>query len=188
MKKISIVLLCVLLLVTLTGCNALFGNIRIDDPSRYGEYSTKDSFLPQDITEYTVNKYSCNIYAYFDICHQLYLDITVTKEQFELIISEARKNKDFKYEKQSYYDEDYIEIVMCDSYDIYDHDEDSPEKKVGWADIDKIIYNPQTLNIIFVCFHANDTGVYPLNEVEYFNRFSIDETEYVENIEENEQK
>ena len=57
------------------------------------------------------------------------------------------------------------------------------EPNVGWADIEKVIYNPETLNIIYVCFHANDTAVYKLDEVAYFNRFSILEEDYVKSIE-----
>ena len=47
----------------------------------------------------------------------------------------------------------------------------------------KIIYNPQTNRIVYVALHANDTGVYPLKDVAYFNCFHIDEKEYVKHIE-----
>ena len=56
------------------------------------------------------------------------------------------------------------------------------DQVVGFADIEKIIYNPETYRIVFVAFHANDTGVYPLKDFAYFNCFNIDENEYVEHL------
>ena len=84
--------------------------------------------------------------------------------------------------KDAYYSNGYTEIVFQDSYEVY-HREDDVESNVGWADIEKVIYNPETLNVIYVCFHANDTGVYNLDEVAYFSRFSILEEDYVKSIE-----
>ena len=169
------------LFLILSGCELVYGNTKIEDPSRYGEQSLIGfaEFLPESIEEYEVNKYYYNSYAYFDYCQEIFLDITVTEIQFEQIIEEARRKSDFKLERDAYYADGYVEIIYDDYYHI---NSNNKTNNVSWADIDKIIYNEKTLNIIYVCFHANDSYVYPLNEFEYFNRFSINEYEYVENI------
>ena len=117
-----------------------------------------------------------------DTCYEIFVDITViTENQFEELITEVKSHPNYAYEKEAYYCDGYVEIVFQDSYDIY-HGENDGTENVGWADIEKIFYNSETLNIVYVCFHANDTGVYELDDVKYFNRFSIKEEEYVSNL------
>ena len=105
-----------------------------------------------------------------------------TEEQLQEIIKDSRNNSNYRYEKNAFYNEEYKEIVFQDVYTI-DYENGETTNNVGWADIDKIIYCEKTLNVIFVCFHANDSFVHDVDEVEYFKKFSIDQEEYVTNIE-----
>ena len=177
-KKFCIV---ALISVLLTGCN--MQSKHIDNPELYGEWESYlkiPSFLPKSINDYWVNNYSYTLDAYFDICYEIFLDLTVTEDQFTKMISETKAYQKY-YEKEAYYCDGYSEIVFMDFYEVY-HRENETSANVGWADIEKVIYNSETLNIIYVCFHANDTGVYDLDKVAYFNRFSINEEEYVKNL------
>ena len=183
MKKKSLFSLIMILCIFLSSCG-VFGSFRTDDANEYlKDLAIKPcSFLPETIEQYKVNKYVCTKHIYFDDCQEIYLDITVTKEQLKKIIDESQNNSNYKYEKDSYYDEEYKEIVFEDIYRIsYENGEET--NNVGWADIDKIIYCEKTLNVIFVCFHTMDSYVHKVDEVEYFKRFSIDQKEYVANIE-----
>ena len=116
-----------------------------------------------------------------DICFEIFLDISVSEEQFGQLLADARSHGEYT-EKEAYYCDGYFEIVFQDDYEIYRGKDDLTEN-VGWADIEKVVYNSETLTIIYVCFHANDTGVYPLTDVAYFNRFSINQENYVANLE-----
>ena len=99
------------------------------------------------------------------------------KSQFEELLSGVLEQG-----RECYYSEGFYEVIFEDHYDIFTEEEDS-QQVVGYADIEKIIYNPETNRIVYVALHANDTGVYPLKDVAYFNCFHIDETEYVKHIE-----
>ena len=187
MKKYRFVLVCLIIIIaiTLTSCNKFWGAKYVTNPKKYGKWETYldiPTFLPDSIEDYQVNSYSYTLYALMDICYEIFVDISVTEEQFYQLIKNAEDHPDYLYKKDAYYSTGYTEIVFQDSYEIY-HREDDVEPNVGWADIEKVIYNPETLNIIYVCFHANDTGVYNLDEVAYFSRFSILEEDYVKSIE-----
>jgi hypothetical protein len=104
----------------------------------------------------------------------------VTEGQLESILSEARENMPLS-ERDAYYAQGYREIVFEDHYEMISSDQEYVDSaaNVGWADIEKVIYDPEALNVVFVCFHANDTGVYNLSDVAYFKRFDIRQEEYV---------
>ncbi len=156
------------------------GTYYVTDPAEYGNFEThietEIGYFPEEISDYTVNSYSHTRYEYFDTCYEVFLDITVSEEQFQMLIAEAKSENRNKYEKSAYYAAGYQEIVFADEYEIYG------DGYVGYSTIDKVIYNPETFNIVYESFHAHDTGVYPLSEVAYFNRFGINETEYVKKI------
>ena len=181
-KKIGILWGFLVICVVLTSCTVPFGSKHTADPAQYGKWASHldvPPFLPTAIDNYQVNGYSYTLDAYLDDCYEIFLDITVTEDQLARLLDEAKMFPDYIGEKEAYYGDGYAEIVYEDFYVT------APQKdgaKVGWADIEKIVYNPETLNVIYVCFHANDTGVYALNAVAYFNRFSIQEEEYVENL------
>ena len=178
MRKILFIPL-VCLALTFASCGTTYET----NPAKYGKWDTSldiPSFLPKSIAEYEVNEYSYTLYSYMDVCYEIFVDITVTETQFNELITNAKNNDAYLHEKQAYYNEGYTEIVFQDVYTIYTGEHINPATNVGWADIEKVIYNKKTLNVIYVCFHANDTGVYELSDVAYFNRFSIQQTEYVE--------
>jgi hypothetical protein len=181
------ILLALTLCFSLVGCggDVGFGEKRIVDPEEYGRwesYLSIPDFLPELLEGYRVNGYYYRLFAYMDICYEIFLDITVSEEQLNEILSSARANEKFIREQMAFYADGYSELVFEDYYSICRWDDPSFGINVDWADIDKIIYNEESLNVVFVCFHANDTEVYPLSEVEYFNRFNISEEDYVKNL------
>lgn len=188
MKKFVAIALTIAVLLSCSGCGLLillaFGTERTTNPDDYYSddcYGKLPSWMPATLEEYTVNDFSYCIYSYLDICYEIFLDITVTEEQLASILSAAREGSPL-CEQDAYYAEGYQEIVFEDFYEIDSLDPDIDHNypsNVGWADIEKIVYNPQTLNVVFVCFHANDTGVYDLSDVAYFKRFEIDQEDYV---------
>ena len=181
-KKISCLIFLTVIALVFTGCDVGFGEKHVDDPEKYGEWESYleiPSFLPSSIDDCQVNAYSYTLLAYMDICYEIFLDISVTEKQFEKLIYEAKQSPRYIGERAAAYCEGYFEIVFQDYYEISDFDSDTA-KNVSWADIEKIVYNPKTLNIVYVCFHANDTGVYETASVAYFNRFSINEKDYVQ--------
>ena len=187
MKKnmiFSFAAMMVVICMLLSGCNTVFGYKHEDNIKRYGKWETYldvPSYLPASVSDYQVNGYSYTLYAYLDICFEIFLDITVTQEQFDQLVNEAKEYSNFVCEQEAYYCDGYTEIVYKDSYEIF-RNEDATTENVGRAHIEKIIYNPETLNIIFVCFHTMDGDVYKLDDLAYFKRFSIKENEYVANL------
>lgn len=174
------------MLLLCTGCDTAelgWGTNHITDPAQYGNvenYIELPEYFPETITEYTVNSYSYTLYAYMDVCYEIFLDLTVTETQFDSLLLRIRSLPDVQSEREAYYAEGYYEIIFRDSYSINtdEHFENDPAN-VWNAKIEKVIYNPETFHIIFESFDAFDSGVYPLNEVAYFNRFEIDPYEYV---------
>lgn len=170
----------------LTAILALFASFEEDsvqDPAKYGEFSDYVElpvWFPESIAEYEVKGYSYRLLAYMDICYEVYVNAILSPEQFDEILDEALNTRGLRYEQEAYYADGFYELVFEDEYSVYDDDEDDEDEKcVGWATVEKLVYNPDTYEVVFECLHAHDTGVYPLLEVAYFNRFGIDETEYV---------
>lgn len=196
MKKIKLCLISLILACSmfLTGCGiiaaipmvvilAIFsGTFEYDSVEDYGEKwdGREPDFIPDTVEGYNVNQYSYILYSYLDTCYEILLDVTVSEEQLSEILSKYGEGNESVTIKDAWYCEGYIEIVFEDEYQRYIRE--TGEEAVGWATIDKIIYNPATLNVIFVSLHAHDKGVHDLEKVEYFNRFSINPEEYVEHL------
>ena len=168
MKKWIASALMLAILFSFSGCVFLFlltcKSERTDDPRDYYSddcYEKITPWMPASLEPYTVNGFFFGMDLYLDLCYEIFLDLTVTEEQLESILSEARENMPLS-ERDAYYAQGYREIVFEDHYDI-----------------EKVIYDPEALNVVFVCFHANDTGVYNLSDVAYFKRFDIRQEEYV---------
>ncbi len=186
-RLVALILTLTLLFLTLTSCEARrfgFGSQKITDPLEYGDFGVIDAptFFPEKTEGFTVNSYSFTLELYFETCYELFLDLTVSREQLENLIAKARVQTGFKYEETAFYDTSYREIVYSDYYAEGATDDSTGEKSVGYALIEKVIFNETSGNIIYVSFVANDWGVYSLSDVEYFNRFKIDETEYVKHL------
>lgn len=185
MKKLISLALTLLCLPVLSGCQmavvllmGLFmGTFYVTDPAEYGKeesYIKEElGYFPESVEEYTVNAYAYTRYEYMDLCYEVFLDLTVSEAQLEELLAQTRA-RGGSYEQAAYYAEGYYEIVFSDDY------EACGEENVGWATIDKVIYNAESLNVIFESFHAHDSGVYELKDVSYFNRFGIDQYEYAE--------
>lgn len=135
-----------------------------------------NDYFPESIEEYTVNKYSYTRYEYFDICVEVFVDLTVSETQMDELLTLAYNTEGFLLERDAYYAEGYKEIVYRDKYEGLDEENGS----VRWACIQKVIYNQETNNIVYECFYTEDSSVYELKDVVYFNHFGIDEAEYKE--------
>lgn len=193
LTRLASLLLLVAVVISSAGCAQLLttvmilgmGTIQESAPEAYGnwtKYHDAPAFLPDDLDGYTVNAYSYTLYNYFDICYEIFLDLTVTEEQFTVLIERAEGYSDARTSRTAYYDEAYTEIIFTDVYERWEAEDNDGAEQVGWADIDKIIYNPDTRNIIYVAFHANDTGVHDVENVAYFQRFGITPDAYVEHL------
>ncbi|MBQ7949286.1 MAG: hypothetical protein IJ284_05950 [Clostridia bacterium] len=196
MKKILAAVFTAITLVTLTACQFMYavplvawmglymGTYYENNPESYAEavkYIDEFAALPEKLEGLTVNEYAYTRYEYMDTCVELFIDLTVTEEQMAELLNKARKSNGILAERAAYYAEGYFEIVYADSYTV---GEDLT--RVGNAYIQKIVYNEETGNVIYEHFDAFDTGVYEVKDVAYFNRFGIDQTEYVKHtIDEN---
>ena len=187
MKKWIASALMLAILFSFSGCVFLFlltcKSERTDDPRDYYSddcYEKITPWMPESLEPYPVNGFFFGMDLYLDLCYEIFLDLTVTEEQLESILSEARENMPLS-ERDAYYAQGYREIVFEDHYEMISSDQEYVDSaaNVGWADIEKVIYDPEALNVVFVCFHANDTGVYNLSDVAYFKRFDIRHEEYV---------
>ena len=175
MKRFAAIATVVCMIISLSACTSFLGlgTFYETDGNRYGKwagYLDVPSFLPECVQKDAVNSYSYTLYSYMDICYEIFLDITVEKNQFDDLLERVRAYSDHYEEQPAAYCEGYTEIVFMDHYDRWENSE-----QVGWADIEKVIYNADTGNIIYVVFHANDSNVYAVKDVAYFHRFSIDE-------------
>jgi peptide chain release factor 1 len=72
----------------------------------------------------------------------------------------------------------YREIVFRDTFAPYG----PAAEAVSEADIEKIVYDPDSGDMVFVRIYSVDAGVYPVAELAYFNRFDISAETYAENI------
>lgn len=160
---------------------ASFEEVHEEDPAKYGEFSDYvelPTWFPESIEEYDVQGYSYRLLAYMDICYEVYVDVIMSETQLEETLRAAIDARGLRFERDAYYADGFYEFVFEDEYMTYETNEDG-EKCVGWATVEKIVYNPTTCEVIFECFRAHDTGVYPLEDVAYFNRFNIEEEEYI---------
>ena len=123
MKRKLYLFLLLIVCALLSSCEMQFGYKKIENSDEYGKwesYLNVADFLPESIEDYTVNKYSYTLDAWLDICFEIYLDITVTEEQFNILISEAKSKYNFLEEKTAYYNENYHEIIFEDYYKIFE--------------------------------------------------------------------
>jgi hypothetical protein len=151
----------------------------VEDYGVWEELGFKINFVPEKLETYTVNDYSYVVYEYMDYCYEAFLDITVNEEQFNELLEQARDFSGF-HEGKFAFAEGYYEIVYNDEYVCGDPsrlDNDGLDQ-VAHAAIDKVIYNPETLNIVYISFHAYDKNVYDVENVQYFLHFGINADEY----------
>ena len=178
-KNILFSFIIIQICIFLCGCDVYFGRRHVSDTSKYRKvdsYIDFPSYFPESIEEYDVNDYSYRLVSYFDTCHEIFLDVNLTEEQFDEVMNFVKEHNEIKYEQEAYYADGYYEIVITDYYEI----NKSKLEDVDWATVEKVIYNPETFHVVFECLHAHDTGIYDVDEVEYFNLFSINQSEYYE--------
>ena len=179
-------LLCLLLsVVLLAGCVSDWGTMHVTDPAQYGKvesYITVPACFPDVIEEYTVNAYSYTLYSYMDVCYEIFLNLTVTQEQLQTLLSDIRQLSGWR-EQEAWYAEGYCEIVFHDSYSLCPDSAQKTNLSNVWnARIEKVVYHPQTGHIVFESLNAFDSVVYPLSEVAFFNCFGITQERYVNHI------
>ena len=154
-----------------------FGSYYTEDVSEYGDYVKKyeaPAFLPDTLDDVTVVKYCYTVEAYFSRAVEIYLEVTVPEENFNDYISDIMSSDQTHTTKTAYYDPTYTEIIFKDEYEIYEY-----EEIVGLADVQKVIYSPDTCTVIFECLYVDESALLYLDQVVYFARFEIDEYEYV---------
>lgn len=182
MKIATLIAVIICISLVFSFCTS-FGEVYINDIDKYGKsyYGVElQNYFPSDVKDYTVNSYSFRVYSYLDICYEAVLDITVSEDQFDDIIEDVKKKRPGYTEVESYYADGYKELVFNDAYSI--DRSDRAKSKIATVEralIEKVVYNTEELRIVFIDFNPIDSYVYPLDEVEYFNMFGIDEEEYL---------
>ncbi len=168
---------CIILCFLGYGAELFPGELQyVMDPA---QYSQKYYTWPESLEGYTVNKYSYREYEGSHKPYEAFVDLTVSEEQLSVLLKNAR-NAHIIWEREAYYAEGYYEIVYTDKYRIKEEEKEGEEIVVErWAAISKVVYNPQTCNIIYEKLEAGNTEFTP-NDLAYFVRFDIDEYEYVE--------
>lgn len=158
-----------------------FGSYYTEDVSEYGDYVKKyeaPDFLPDTLDDVTVVKYCYTVEAYFSRAVEIYLEVTVPEENFNDYISDIMSSDQTHTTKTAYYDPTYTEIIFKDEYEIWEYEDDGTQI-VGLADVQKVIYSPDTCTVIFECLYVDDYATLLIDQVVYFARFEIDEYEYV---------
>ena len=115
-KYLSLFLFLFTLIFSLTSC---MGTFRYDSIEKYqlirNDPFYNSEFIPHDTNEYTINNFSFITYVYLDTCYEVFLDITVTEEQFKDLTSKAKSYGEF-VEQNAWYANGYFEIVFEDDY------------------------------------------------------------------------
>ena len=174
MKKLLALILSVLL--SLSGCEKY--TVDVAEYGQVANYITFPDYFPETVDTYQVNGYSYRLYSYMDICYEIYLDISVETEEMERLIATAKEKRPVYSEQEADYARGYREIVFRNAFTLY-----GPEgETVSEADIEKIVYDPDRGDMVFVRIYSVDAGVYPVSELVYFNRFDISAETYTENI------
>ncbi len=182
-KRIAACLTLLCVMISTSACSKyLWGTFRETSEDNYGEwenflggwaeYVEMPSFLPSSVENYTVNSYSYTVFNYLDLCYEVFLDITVEEDEFDELLETTRAYSETYEEQEAVYCDGYTEIVFKDYYENRDNN------KVGHTNIQKVIYNPDTNNIVYEVFYVIDSGVMDVKDVAYFNRFSIEPENY----------
>ncbi len=193
MKRLFLIAILLIACISLTSCTAFtllvvgmstMGTHYYENPEDYGkDWVEEPTYMPDSIDELKVETYSYTLYEYFDTCYEIFLDVTVAEDEFDSVLAQVRASGEYICEQEAPYADGYIEIVFENLYEnnkaIIGDGEDQYEQ-VGYACIEKVIYNRETLSIIFVSIHAHDTGVYDIKDLEYFTYFSIAPEDYIE--------
>lgn len=176
-KTILIISLLIVLSILVTGCNIQPRNI-VTNPDHYDRHDGIRAldYFPEKLDGYDVIKYEKHDFRfYYAGPKEIYLELSATPEQIDKFIGGKSKLAYVKV-KQAFYDSDYTEISMEDSYG---REDDSPDEGFSCdAKIEKIIYSKAKGVIIFVYVSAG-ANEYRLSDFIYFNRFGIDRDEYL---------
>ncbi len=177
MKKtlISLFLVAVMLFLML-GCSPTnLEDRHVTDPAQYGRvpsFIDFPDFFPESITDYTMNSYAYTNMSFFDVSYEVFLDITVDETQLDALLKKARAYYQNYDEREAYNAKGYKEIVFGDSFMLDKEDAQS----VSSACIAKVVYNPETGNMIYEYLLAVDP--YEVKDVADFNKFGIGAAEY----------
>ena len=179
MKKTLLALILCLSLFANTGCvffiwDAITGNSniseRITDPQKYGEFHDSvnvPAYLPGDISNYTVNNYCYVIEKSAYLCYEIFLDITLSPEDFTKVLSTVTSNTRDKVVKGAFHSDKYNDVIFSDefTYDLYAY--------VEKANIEKVIYSQEKSRIIFAILYVEENSLYHINNVEFFKKLNI---------------
>ncbi len=176
MKKFIVFCYIISCLFVLSSCGCEdWENSSTEDPENYQSIVSSvgmAEFFPDTIDGYTVKSFSYSASSAFDDCREVFLDIIVKQDEFDSLLAQARQYPYFE-ETGGYHADGYYEIVFQDSYAWEKYEE---VDAILHADIQKVIYNTDTRNIVFVDFST--TYPSPLKNTVYFDWLGIGLTEY----------
>lgn len=184
MKKILLTLILCLSLFVNTGCSffviGLLSGLKdvsesTEDPAKYGDFN-KDvklpAYYPKSISNYKINGFSYKIEKNSTLCYEIFLDLTLSEDDFNLLIANVNADSRSKTVKSAYHSSEYKEIVFSDIFE-YDYQE-----YVLDSNIEKVIYKDSEFRIIFVLLYTEELAYYPVDNIEHFKKLNINPQEY----------
>ena len=187
LRILSFIITIVMVIASAFGCETglYTDDYYTDSKDDYGKYQNTaelPEFFPKNLDGLTVNSYGYRDMSFGDSSYEIFLCVTVPDEDaFYAMIDKGLTNSKMKVHTAAFYNSEYMEIIFEDSYLIYeDADvEDTYGELVGAANIAKIIYSEKTKCIVYEYLLVDDTGIYYVDDIMYFNFFSITESDYV---------
>lgn len=184
MKKIILVLiLCASLLVN-TGCSVLLISMltrvskKVTDPQEYGEFHNSveiPEYYPEAISAYTVNDYCYVIEKNSSLCYEVFIDVSLSKGDFEALITSAMDDSRTKTVKGAQHSPEFKEIVFFDEYEFTAENEFD---LLVSAHIEKVIYNEKESRIIYSLLYVEEYSYYKTQNVEFFQKLKISPEKY----------
>ena len=194
MKKLLALLILLSIPISLCGCTYIFIMTVVDgaingfenpivkksteDPADYGCYDecvSAPAYLPNSLDGYTVNAFSYSVDSWNDYytSYEIFLDITVSEEEFTKIINAVNADERTKSSTNAFYGEGFSEIVFSDTF-ITEYG-----YSIGPSNIEKVIYNSETHEIAFAVLFVGENALRQVSSIAYFKRFNITEQEYL---------
>ena len=184
MKKIFLAMILCLSLFVNTGCSffviGLLSGLKdvsesTEDPAKYGDFHNDvklPAYYPKSISNYKINGFSYKIEKNSTLCYEIFLDLTLSEDDFNLLIANVNADSRSKTVKSAYHSSEYKEIVFSDIFE-YDYQE-----YVLDSNIEKVIYKDSEFRIIFVLLYTEELAYYPADNIEYFKKLNIDPQKY----------
>ena len=184
MKKIFLALVLCLSLFVNTGCSfVLIGMLtrvsdKVTDPQKYGDFHRTveiPDYYPESLSAYTVNDYCYFIEKNSRLCYEVFIDITLSENEFSEMLSSVNADSRKKSVKDAFHSPGYKDVIF---YDEYEFSDETSFDAVESAHIEKVIYSEAESRIIFVLLYIEQYSYYEVEKIEFFKKLKIDPSQY----------